>query len=430
MPADLPSPTVRARAFASLLMVGAAALSSGCNRPDRPALDAESGAVRPTDGEPGLVAVTDFKSVAAKVVDQSAAVREGEIVFISGTDEDLPLLEDIAIQVRKLGGYPLVSVNTTAYNRRTYDEVPAKFDSQPARLPMKLAELVDVFISTESNEGRTLKGVPPERVAARAKTFAPVMATMAKRSVRSVSLGNGLYPTEERAEQLGISREELARLMYGGVDTDYQQLRSTGEQLRKALAAGRELRITNPAGTDLRMKIAGRPVIVSDGVISAEDRKQGGAAVSVWLPAGEVFLRPVPGSANGVLVADRMFYQGDRIEALRLELKDGKMVAMTAGSGLDPLKAYYELAGPGKDVLSVVDIGINPDIDEPEGGAVNVWSRGGAVTVVVGNDIWAGGQNSSTFSVSPEVRNATLEVDGTALVKDGKLTGGTAVAGR
>jgi hypothetical protein len=169
---------------------------------------------------------------------------------------------------------------------------------------------------------------------------------------------------------------------------------------------------------------------VSDGVISAEDRKKGGPAVSVWLPAGEVFLTPVPGTANGVIVADHVYYQGDRIEGLRVEVKNGKMVGMTAKSGLDPLKEYYALAGPGKDVLGVVDIGINPGIKVPEGGAVNVWSRAGAVTVVVGNNIWAGGENRVNFSLFPEIQNATVEVDGTALVKDGKLTAGTVVAGR
>jgi leucyl aminopeptidase (aminopeptidase T) len=258
----------------------------------------------------------------------------------------------------------------------------------------------------------------------------PVGQLMTKRNVRSVSLGNGLYPTEERAEQFGISRDELAGLMYGGVDVDYAQLQSTGEQVRKTLAAGKELRITSADGTDLRVGIAGRPVQVSDGIISAEDRKTGGPAVSVWLPAGEVFLTPVAGTANGVVIADHLFYQGDRVDGLRLELKGGKLVGMTAKSGLDQLEQYYKVAGPGKDVFGVVDIGINPAIEVPEGGAVNVWSRAGAVTVGVGNNTWAGGDNRVNFALFPEIKNATLEVDGTAIVKDGKLVAGTAMARR
>lgn len=431
MLAELLCSTRPAGAFRSLLLLaGSATLIAGCDRSEDAALGAESAAVRSDSAESTARPVADFKSVAAKVVQQSAGVREGDIVLVSGSDEDLPLLEDIAIEVRKLGGQPLVTVNTERFNRRTYDEVPAEYDSRTPRLTLKLAEMADVFISTEAGEGRTMKGVAPDRMAARAKAFAPVGRMMSKRNVRTVALGNGLYPSAERAEQFGISREELAGLMYGGVDADYSRLQATGEQLRRALATGKEIRITSPGGTDLRVKIAGRQVLVSDGVISAADRKQGGAAVSVWLPAGEVFLTPVPGTANGVVVADHIFYQGDRIDGLRLDVKGGKMVAMTAKSGMDPLKKYYELAGPGKDVFSVVDIGINSDIEVPEGGAVNVWSRAGAVTVVVGDNSWAGGDNRVNFGISPEIDNATLEVDGTALVKDGKLTAGAVVAGR
>ena len=77
-----------------------------------------------------------------------------------------------------------------------------------------------------------------------------------------------------------------------------------------------------------------------------------------------------------------------------------------------------------------MDIGINPSIEVPDGGAVNVWSRAGAVTVVVGDNTWAGGDNRVNFSIPAEIKAATLEVDGRALVQDGKLTTGAVVANR
>lgn len=253
---------------------------------------------------------------------------------------------------------------------------------------------------------------------------------MQKRGVRFVSLGNGLYPNAERAEQFGMRREDLAKMMYSGIDADYAGLHTTGENLRKILAAGKQLRVTSPSGTDLTVSIRGRPVLVSDGIISAEERKRGGAATSVWLPAGEVYVTPVPGTAEGVVVADHLFYNGQRIDGLRLEIKGGRMVSMSAKSGLEPLRAYYDKAGAGKDLVGVVDLGINPSIQPPEEAAVNVWSRAGAVTVVVGDNSWAGGENRVNFSVSPEVPKATVAVDGTELVRDGKLVAGATVANR
>lgn len=372
----------------------------------------------------------DHRSVAEKVVTQSAGVKQGDLVLILGRDDDLPLLEDIAVEVSKQGASPLVSTGSERLNRRMYDEVPAKYDNLAPAMMSKLGGIVDVIILTESGEGRTLQGVDPKRIAARAKAFAPVGELMRKRGVRRVALGNGLYPNAERAEQFGIPREELADMMYGGVDADYQALQSSGEQIRKVLAAGKEVHIINPNGTDFKVGIAARPITVNDGIISAEDRRKGGAATSVWLPAGEVYLTPVAGTGNGTVVADQFFFQGKPVEGLRLVFKGGRMTSMTAKKGLEPLQAAYDAAGPGKDLLGVIDIGINPGIKSPERSPVHVWGKAGTVTVMVGNNTWAGGDNQVSFGLPAYSPGSTLTVDGKPLVQDGKLVAAEDVANR
>jgi aminopeptidase len=393
----------------------------GCKDRNAGSAGTESAAVKLDDTTSSSNVPAEYRSVAEKIVGQSAGVQDGDLVLIFGSDEDLPLLQDVAVEVRKRGGDALISVGTDRLGRRMYDEVPAKYDSRVPEMNMKLAGIVDVVIGTEYGEGRTFKGVPAERMAARGKASAPVDALMRKRGVRTVFLGNGLYPSAERAEQFGISRDQLAGLMYGGVDTDYEALQSTGEQVQKTLAGGKELRITNPNGTDLRVGISGRPITVSDGIISAADRKKGGAANSAWLPAGEVFLTPVPGTATGTVVSDKNYVQGERIDGLRLEFKAGKLTSMTAKSGLELLQALYDAAGPGKDVLGVIDIGINPGVKVTEGDPLLLWSQAGNVAVVVGNNSWAGGDNQVNFTVVGYSPKSTVTVDGKLLVQDGKL---------
>ena len=402
----------------------------GCKERNTESGAMESPAAKLEDSTPTTSKPAEYRSAAEKVVAQSAGVKEGDLVLISGSDEDLPLLEDIAVEVRKRGANPLVTVASQQLGRRLYDEVPAKYDSRVPEMDMKLVGMIDVFIGTEFGEGRTFKGVPAERMVARGKAAAPVAALARKRGVRSVYLGNGLYPSAERAEQFGVSRDQLSGLMYNGIDADYEALKSTGEQVSKVLAGGKQLRITNPNGTDFRVGISGRPITVSDGIISADDRKKGGAATSVWLPAGEVFLTPVPGTANGVVVTDEDYLQGQRIEGLRLQFKDGRLTSMTAKAGLEPLKALYDAAGPGKDVLGVVDIGINPGVKAPEGKALRVWSQAGTVTVGVGNNTWAGGDNQVQFAAFGSSPKSTVTVDGKPLVQDGKLLAQDQMAGR
>ncbi|HZB28329.1 MAG TPA: aminopeptidase [Gemmatimonadales bacterium] len=414
------------RTLIALCLVSALA----CKGEPRDSAGSESAIALPPDNEESSLSSRDYRSVAENVVAQSAGVQEGDLVLLFGRDQDLHLLEDLAVEVRKRGGSSLVSVGSDRIGRRMYDEVPAKYDAQTPEMMAKLAGIVDVVILTESEEGRAYKGVPPERIAARGKAAAPISELMRKRGVRTVALGNGLYPTAERAEQFGVSPDELADMMFGGLETDYQKLQATGQQVRQMLASGKELRITNPNGTDLRVGIAGQPVRVNDGIISPEDRKQGGGATSVWLPAGEVYLVPVAGTGTGTVIADQFFYLGEPITKLKLDFKDGKLISMTAEEGLEPLQAAYNAAGQGKDLLGVIDLGINAGIQSPDRSPLHVWAKTGTVTVSVGDNTWAGGDNRASFGFAAYSPGSSVTVDGKPLIQDGKLVVGEGMAVR
>jgi leucyl aminopeptidase (aminopeptidase T) len=403
-----------------LTLVLALATTFACNSRETGSNAAESGAIKLDDGS-ATESSRDFGSMAEKVVTQSAGVKNGDVVLVFGSDGDLPLLEEIALAVRKRGASPLVTVSTIGFNRRTYDEVPAQYDGQVPEVNLKLAGIVDVIIGTEAGETRNLKDVPAERMAARSNAAAPVDQLLRKRGVRTVILGNGLYPSDEQAELYGLDKDELAEAMYSGIDADYGTIQAAGKHVKQVLAAGKELRITQPNGTDLRLRIDGRPVAVNDGIISPEEQKPGSAETSVWLPAGEVYLVPVAGTAQGTLVSDKEYYLGQPIEELELEFMAGKLTSMTARSGLDRLKAAYDAAGPGKDLLSVIDIGINPSLKVPDDNPIHAWSKAGRVTVVIGNNTWAGGTNQVNFAFGPSASKATIMVDGKPLVQDGKL---------
>ena len=150
----------------------------------------------------------------------------------------------------------------------------------------------------------------------------------------------------------------------------------------------------------------------------------GGAATTAWLPAGEVFIAPLAGTAEGIIVADHFFYQGHRIEGLRLEFVEGRLTAMKADNGLELIQASYDVAGEGRDQFAVVDIGINPNIQLQPGSSMVGWVPAGMVTVGVGNNAWAGGANNVNFSIYPFLPGSTVEVDGVVVVDGGVLQTG------
>ncbi|HET8834308.1 MAG TPA: aminopeptidase [Gemmatimonadales bacterium] len=364
----------------------------------------------------------DTRSLARRLVTRSAAIHQGDLVLVRGGARDIPLLEDLALEIRRAGANGLVELRTDRMARASFDEVPPKYDRLPDEIGRRLMGFLTATITVGEAETDTLfRGIPAYRLAARIETTRAVVDLAQRRGVREVWLGNGLYPSEARARIFGMTKAQLDQVFWRGVDVDYDALESTGDQVRRLLAGGTTLHLTHPNGTNLTVEVRGRPVFVSDGIISDGDQRRGGAATSVWLPAGEVFLTPVPGTAEGVVVADRYIYNGRAIDQFRLTFQHGRLAGMSAKSDMAELQAFYAAAPPGKDELGVIDVGINPNIAIPEGTSLAAWMPAGMVTLVLGANDWAGGDNHSVSGVNPFLAGTTLTVDGVVLVKDGRL---------
>lgn len=237
--------------------------------------------------------------------------------------------------------------------------------------------------------------------------------------MRLVELGNGYLPTPARAKLLGLGEAELTKIFWDGVGADYTAVEEKAKAIRAQLTAGGVVRITHPNGTDLSMKVKGRKVFASDGVISDADIKAGGASVSAWLPAGEVYLTPVPGSAKGKLVDDRLLWNDKEVSGVTVEVKKGKITSINAAGGWDAVKGRYDAAGPGKAEIGLLDLGINPAIKS--GGTLEGWVGAGMVTIGCGNNTWAGGTVKEPFAIPFQLPGTTVTLDGKVLVKDGAL---------
>jgi leucyl aminopeptidase (aminopeptidase T) len=364
----------------------------------------------------------DYEAIAQKLVNQCGHIQEGEIVYISGGFNQIELLESIVVNVKKLGAFPLLNVGSDRLTRRLYTEVPVKYDTQTPELSLKLFDFVTATIILDFIESADLLAdIPPERFVAINNSYKLVNELIEKRSIKGVYLGNGLYPTESQAKQFGLSQSELSDIFWRGVNTDYLKLEAIGKAVKTILTGGKEIHIVQANGTDLKVSVENKLVFVSDGSLSAEDLKQGYAASQVYLPAGEVFMAAVPGTAEGKFVVDRDFFQGQEITGLVLSFHQGKLVSMTAKSGLDVFKAYYDAAGPGKEEFAFFDVGINPDVQIKPGSKLLSYMPSGVVTLGIGNNIWAGGENNSPFSYLFFLPGSTVTVDGKVLVDKGVL---------
>src|SRR5437867_5828651 len=194
-------------------------------------------------------APTDLEALSNRLVNQVAGVKEGEIVFVSGGVRDLELLENINTDVRKVGAFPLLTIGSDRLFKKYFEKVPEKYDSQPPELDLKLATLPAVTINLDTNESdESDNGISAVRVAAVGKAGEPVADRRLKRNVRTVGIGNGLYPTAYRAKRFGMSQDDLAKTFWEAVNSDYTAVQTTGEKVKGALSTGKEVHITNPNG--------------------------------------------------------------------------------------------------------------------------------------------------------------------------------------
>jgi len=363
----------------------------------------------------------DMQSVARNLV-QAGMVKPGDKVLITGSVRDARLLEDIAVEAMKVGAHPLITLSSERLFRRSFDEVPSRFDNVTSPVGMLLVDNFDVQINLDvgENEG-LLAHVPMARRVARGKAGQPISDAFFKRNVRSVNLGNGLYPTATLSRRIGVPQSDLAAAFWRASAVSPASLRTRGNALRQIFATGKVVTVAAPNGTNISFRVDHDRALISDGALTDERVRQGSAAASTWLPAGELMLPAADGSASGKIVLDRYLWDGRLIRGLTLVFDKGSLTSMTAANDMSGLKAAYDAAGGAKDRFGYIDIGLNPETRLPLGTGRIIWTAPGSVAVGFGDNRTFGGNNTSDFAISLQLGVATVTVDGKPVVVNGRL---------
>jgi len=120
---------------------------------------------------------------------------------------------------------------------------------------------------------------------------------------------------------------------------DYGLLQRRCEAISNALEGAESVRVTSPGGTNILVPVTGRKPFRDDGDFTA-----GGSGGNV--PAGEVFISPLPGRAEGLIVFDGSISlnEGDMIvrEPVTVAYKGGFITEISGGKEADLLRASVE----------------------------------------------------------------------------------------
>ena len=207
------------------------------------------------------------------------------------------------------------------------------------------------------------------------------------------------------------------------LDIDYVALSRAQDEAIALLRSG-EVRVTSPAGTDIRFKVGDRPFNKQDG--DASKARMAGARTRVdreiELPSGVLRVAPIETTANGTLAIPAARFGGTPVKDARLTIVDGVVTNATATEGLEALQTFLKSA-PAASRFREFGLGFNPKLVVPAGQtALPYYGYGDAVVRLslgdneeVGGAVRGGGVRWLFFP------DTTVTVGATTLVKDGKL---------
>jgi 2,5-dihydroxypyridine 5,6-dioxygenase len=249
---------------------------------------------------------------------------------------------------------------------------------------------------------------------------APVTAALDVAQVILAPTSGALYHTvavqqaaAKGARFLGLTAYIPEVLIRGGVFTDFPAHAWQAHRLAERFTAAREARVTTPAGTDLRARLDDRAAVPITGMATRPGERTG-------CPDIEAFIAPIEDSAEGTIVVDASAsIAGVLDEPIRLEIREGRAVAIEGGKGAAQVRAGLEAANdPSVYVLAELAVGLNPDgiirgvIVEDEGVA-------GTGHIALGSNIHFGGTNAAPLHLDFVFHRPTLWLDGDAVIADG-----------
>jgi aminopeptidase len=201
----------------------------------------------------------------------------------------------------------------------------------------------------------------------------------------------------------GITEATFSRAL----PVDYAELRRAGERIAAELNAAAACRLTTAAGTDVALSLEGRTAVVDDGNL------QDGDAFGN-LPAGEAFIAPVEGSAEGLVVFDGSLAGLGLLDApVRVRIEGGRAVDADGEAGRWLLETL-DAGGAGGRLIAELGIGTNPAATL-SGSILEDEKVVGTAHLAFGSNASFGGANDAAVHIDGMLLAPTLELDGRRL---------------
>ncbi len=263
-------------------------------------------------------------------------------------------------------------------------------------------------------EPREADGNEPPRALAAAMREADLFVAPVSRSITHTRAVKEAVQNGSRGLMLTQFVPDM--LAAGGIEADFSSLAPEARETAAAMERGERLRVTNPAGTDLVMDIAGRRgnalvCMVKPGEFSP-------------VPNVEANVSPIEGSASGRLVVDASVpYAGIGVlrDPIYCEVREGYIISIDGGE--EAVRLSTALAGMDDPMVynvAEVGIGLNPHC-RLRGLMLEDEGVYGTVHIGIGTNITLGGKVQAACHYDLIISEPTVSIDESPILRAGKV---------
>ncbi len=346
------------------------------------------------------------------LVDYCLGVRPGETIALSADLAGRELVEACYRAVVPRGGLPFVRLEPPGladfFLAHATDDQLAQTPEWAVREAQATSARIRIAAEVAPAQAAA---IDPRRQAVRERALAPVREAARGNRWVITQFPTLLYAGDARMT-LADYTDFVVRALFLDQPDPAQAWRALGRRqagLATFMAGVRSIRVEGP-GTDIRLSVAGRTWINSDGKRN--------------MPSGEIFTGPIEDSAQGRITCGFPVRRGGReIVDVALEFQAGVVVAAHAAGGEDYLRAMLDI-DPGARRLGELGLGLNYGIDRFTGSILFDEKIGGTIHLALGQSYpETGGVNDSALHwdlIVDTRRGGRITADGRTVMEDGR----------
>jgi len=257
---------------------------------------------------------------------------------------------------------------------------------------------------------RTKHGEEPPKPVAEMWRYADVFIAPTKYSLSHTQARKKATEVGARGATMpGITRDIFVETM----NADYLKIKDMALKMSEALKGVNVIRVTSPFGTDVVFSIEGRPVLLDTGILHEK-----GAFGN--LPAGEVFVAPVEGTAEGVIVFDASVASVGLLKnPIKISVKKGFAVEI---KGAEEASKLRELLGSvkRKEAYNIAEFGIGCNTGaRVVGNILEDEKVFGTIHIALGDNSTIGGKTVAGIHLDGIITKPTVYADNKKIIENG-----------